>query len=389
MVGQDAYQWALGWLPRLGTNSRIVGPPRGMVGLREACLASSGNLRMEDEKPAVTLTRELVPRSLHKSVFLGFSKKRSYTTEASFMLSGTGLTCCGESSFAFLSEDDRIIDELSFDIWTNKSHHLRRQLWLPRAERIPGIVCAVLEPQWQTYGHWLLDFAPRLAWAKRWLDRNGIKARFLLTYGGKAHERALLGALGICEEDVIPWKSGVRLEADRWFIPSYTSYSASNLTREGVELVREAFLKQKIQTSQKGKRYYLSRQNDSFRRVLNESEVITCLSKRGFEAINPARFPIAQQAELFSNAEAVVSVISSGLSNIVFMRPGSAVIEIFPENFFMTVEWALCDLLDLRFFYLFENGSLPEGQGALTHRFADVHVNISALERTLDLADIK
>ena len=81
----------------------------------------------------------------------------------------------------------------------------------------------------------------------------------------------------------------------------------------------------------------------------------------------------------------VVSAISSGLANIVFMRPGATVVEIFPRSFFMHVDWAVCDLVGLRYFYMWEDGVQPDAIPE-PNRFADVTIDIAVLEKTLALA---
>ncbi len=384
----NAVQALLGVLPRLGSKSTTWGPPRGVATIDQAAAASPGTLRVIEFAAPQTLRRALSPRSIHEQEFQGFARERDYTTERTFIVQGAGLACCGDASFAFISADDRVIDELSFDIWTNVRHHVFRQWKLPPTRLLSGTVCSVLEPQAATYGHWLLDFAPRLAWAKAWLDENGLRARYLLHYRGKAHEKALLAALGIAEADVIPWTPGQRLEAERWVIPSYTSYSGKNLTGAAMARLRALFPPPAAQPPARGRRLYLSRRADGFRRVTNEDDVVRCLAARGFEVFEPAGLSLPDQAALFAAAEAVVGVISSGLSNLVFMPRGAAVVEIFPQDFFMTIEWAQCDLLGLNYFYMFEEGVLPAPTATLGNRFADVRINLAALERTLDLAGL-
>ena len=383
-------QRLLGILPRMGFTSRILGPPRGITTVANLCAENGSNapkVRLSDSTPGMSHTRKLKPMTIHASVFAGFQAERTYTTEPFFMLEGPGFSCCGEHSFAILSEDDLLIDEFSFDIWTNHWHHVFRRLKPPKPYKVEGRLCAILESQAGTYGHWLLDFVPRFARAKAALDQRGEKVRYLIEYRAQPHERELLVALGFAESDIEPRKPGIRYDADYWFLPSPTSRSAMNLSRESIDTLRSLF-PAAVPAAPAGRRLYLSRSHDRFRRILNEPEVIRHLEDHGFEVVSPTDLTLLEQAQLFASAEAVVSVISSGLANMVFLPPQSAVIEIFPEDFFLPIQWSLADLCELRYYYFFASGSQPAAIEGIGNRHADLHVNISALENTLKLAGL-
>ena len=385
-----ATQRLLGILPRLGFTSRTFGPPRGVTTMENICSTKGSapqEVRLSHFTPGTTHTRELVPLTIHENVFAGFYQERVYTTEPSFVLEGPGFSCCGEHSHAILTSDDFLIDEFSFDIWTNRWHHLFRRLKLPRPYRLEGRICAILEPQADTYGHWLLDFVPRFARAKSLLDQRGERVRYLIEYRARPHERELLAALGLTESDIEARQPGRRYDADYWFLPSPTSRSAMNLSLESITALRALF-PAPIPASPTRRRLYLSRSHDRFRRVLNEPEVVRCLESRGFEVVNPGDFTLLEQARLFASAEVVVSVISSGLANMIFLPPQSVVIEIFPQDFFMPIQWFLADLCGLRYYYFFANGSQPAAIEGIGNRHADLVVGMDSLKRTLDLAGL-
>ena len=383
-----ATQRLLGILPRLGFTSRTFGPPRGVTTVENIC-AGKGSAAQEVRRSHFTAgksqTRELVPMTIHEKIFAGFTQKRVYTTESSFVLEGPGFSCCGDHSFAILTSDDFLIDEFSFDIWTNRWHHLFRRLKLPRPHRLEGRICAILEPQADTYGHWLLDFVPRFARAKSLLDQRGEKVRYLIEYRSRSHERELLAALGLTEADIEARQPGKRYDADYWFLPSPTSRSAMNLSLESITALRALF-PAPMPASPTRRRLYLSRSRDRFRRVLNEPEVVRCLEARGFEVVNPGDLTVLEQARLFASAEVVVSVISSGLANMIFLSPQSVVIEIFPEDFFMPIQWFLAELCGLRYYYFFASGHQPAAIDGIGNRHADLIVDIQSLEQTLQLA---
>jgi len=69
------------------------------------------------------------------------------------------------------------------------------------------------------------------------------------------------------------------------------------------------------------------------RRLTNEAELVPELRARGFDIVNPAAWPLAEQVERFAAASVVVGPHGSALTNILF-RAGAplAVVEIIPDN---------------------------------------------------------
>jgi len=66
-----------------------------------------------------------------------------------------------------------------------------------------------------------------------------------------------------------------------------------------------------------------------FRRMFNEIILENFLKSKGFEICAPEDFKTFQeQIEYFANVKTLVSVTSSGLGNLVFLNPGSTVVEL-------------------------------------------------------------
>ena len=81
----------------------------------------------------------------------------------------------------------------------------------------------------------------------------------------------------------------------------------------------------------KNEKIYLSRQNSSYRNLINEGDVIDYLKPKGFRVMDLNNFSIGQQIEIFSNASVVISPTGSSLTNTIFCKPGTQIIEIAPE----------------------------------------------------------
>jgi len=81
-----------------------------------------------------------------------------------------------------------------------------------------------------------------------------------------------------------------------------------------------------------GELLYISRNESSMRRILNESEILPGLRDLGFKILSPATLPLTAQIDAFRNARVVLAAHGAGLTNIVFCRPKTTLIEIFPEG---------------------------------------------------------
>ena len=93
------------------------------------------------------------------------------------------------------------------------------------------------------------------------------------------------------------------------------------------------------------RRIFLSRRDATRRRLLNEEAVINRLKVHGFEVIVPTTLSVAEQIEVFSQAEIVVGPHSSGFSNMVFASPKSKLIEIHNPHwnlgFYRSLTWMM------------------------------------------------
>jgi hypothetical protein len=76
------------------------------------------------------------------------------------------------------------------------------------------------------------------------------------------------------------------------------------------------------------RRLYISRELQKHRRTLNERALLEALRHYGFEKVLPETLPMREQVRLFASAEAVIGTHGAGLTNLLFCRPGAAVIEL-------------------------------------------------------------
>ena len=93
------------------------------------------------------------------------------------------------------------------------------------------------------------------------------------------------------------------------------------------------------------RRIFLSRQDAARRRLLNEEKIINRLKPHDFEVIVPSSLSVADQIEVFSQAEIVVGPHGSGFANMVFASPQAKMIEIHSPHwalgFYRSLAWMM------------------------------------------------
>lgn len=76
-------------------------------------------------------------------------------------------------------------------------------------------------------------------------------------------------------------------------------------------------------------RIYISRQEGSARRIINEKEFLMTIQKFGFKKYVLEDLPIQEQIELFYDADVVIAAHGAGLTNLIFSNQSVKVFELF------------------------------------------------------------
>jgi len=197
--------------------------------------------------------------------------------------------------------------------------------WLPPKQRIDGRV-AVLNARFShNFFHWLIEILPRLVP----LRRAGADADYYLVDCLSPFQGSVLAALGIERHQLIQPHWRLLLEADELLVPSYPT---PDCLREFGRLLTAGLGADGPFASPR--RILISRRKTGTRTIANEAELTTLLESHGFETHAMEDYTLAEQARLIREAEAVVATHGAGLANLVFARPGTAVIEIVPAGRF-------------------------------------------------------
>ncbi|GGE88652.1 glycosyltransferase family 61 protein [Stappia taiwanensis] len=106
------------------------------------------------------------------------------------------------------------------------------------------------------------------------------------------------------------------------------------------------------QNSTRTKRVFLDRGTAKLRRMTDEQAVRAVLDQHGYTPFIAHYGNFAEQVETFHAADRVVAVHGAGLTNLLFCRPGTQVVEIFPENFVKSTYFWLSRRLGLDYRYV-------------------------------------
>lgn len=103
---------------------------------------------------------------------------------------------------------------------------------------------------------------------------------------------------------------------------NYNNFLINRVKKKLIEVAKSNF------EENSPKKIWLSRTGQDRRIVNNEEKITEFLNKEGFNVINPENYSIVEQVNIFSNADIVIAPHGAALTNIMFMKKNSKVMEI-------------------------------------------------------------
>lgn len=107
-----------------------------------------------------------------------------------------------------------------------------------------------------------------------------------------------------------------------------------------------------------GERIYVSRRN-STRSSRFEDDIESGLERRDFRVIHAERLSVADQIQIFSRAKTIVAPHGAGLTNILFLSPGSRLIELMNVDYANPCYQILANGLGLEYSFLLTEEDEP------------------------------
>ncbi len=276
-----------------------------------------------------------------------------------------------------ITPDGQIVEEST---WGSKwlDHDRAVTAWkLPRCEERHGIFYTICSYSYEGYYHWMSEVLPRLM-AR---DELTIDTTIIVPANLSRWQSESLSLLGITSDQTISLDKEY-LDLDILYFPSYVGEPGNPHVR-AIEWLREKLLPDAAAQAKTRRRVYITRRLAARRRVVNEDELAPILSNHGFEMIEAENLSVKEQIDLFSQAEAVVSLHGAGLTNTIFAASGCKVLEIFDPDHVFVHYYALADVMKHDYWYLIgEPAGATAAHGATGHQ--DLRVSVDDFARSLD-----
>jgi len=199
------------------------------------------------------------------------------------------------------------------------------------------------------YFHWLTDALTRLYVMRDRLDDFVL----LLPWDYQARDfvKSSLQCFGVKAVEFIGQDEVLRCR--KVFMPTHTAPSG-HYNEETIRGVRRLLLQAygDVGLRGAGERIYISRSRARKRRILNEEAVLDILAEFDFQTIYAEDLSFEQQVKICSRARYLVSNHGAGLTNMLFMPPGAAVLELrHHTDCINNCYFTLSSALDLNYFY--------------------------------------
>lgn len=281
-----------------------------------------------------------------------------------------------------IAPNDHFIAEVS-DAWT-AGDEIIYPIFLSR--RLPPVTAtdatvAVLTTHCSrtNYGHWIADTLPRL----HLLEKSGIPYDKIVVPAAHGYHGEALALLGLDDRKMIA-DPDLHIEARRLLVPTFPGAYGSP-PRWACTFLRDRFLRQAPPSSRR-RRLLISRNKPgAIRQITNEDEVCEALRAFGVERVFPEDLSFIDEIGLLSSAEIVIGACGAGLTNLMWCRPGTAVIELFSPRYVSPMNWLIANHLELRYAYtLGEDRAAPITRGD-RGIYCDIKVNVDELLRLFRL----
>lgn len=262
-------------------------------------------------------------------------------------------------------------------------------MFVKKTEKISG-VCTVFQsfPP-QVYYHRLIDYLPR-AYHLHNPEYKNIEEIKVVCSNLSEIEKFFLSKLIPKNAKILLVDCQKNYLIENLIYPSFlTKINSAYLPAEYLE-----FFHQKVcpkSPRKKDKRIFISRKDAAMRRILNEEELLDVLKKYHFQEYVLEELTIAEQIELFYDAEVVIGSHGAGFSNIIFSEK-IHVIELFPSKFiWMPVYYFLSKSMQHNYHYLCSGKELEytNFESVLSEQKLTPHSYFKDRDFIVDLSEVK
>ena len=198
--------------------------------------------------------------------------------------------------------------------------------------------------QSRQYGHWLLEFAPRMLCFNDPACPSGLP--LCVDDGMPESHHQIIALMDTRDRPVVtlpPVSTRFRELAlapvpaffpfdTRPGLPIYDAIWPQDILTAVRDRILERLATDGVDLRRTGRRIILSRRGFTQRQLVNEAEIVETLRPHGFEVIQPEQLTFAEQVQMYQAADIIVGSASSALINCIFCRPGTQVVALVHES---------------------------------------------------------
>lgn len=234
------------------------------------------------------------------------------------------------------------------------------------------------------FGHWIHETLPKLFILKDLGYIDKIDAIILGDGCNSKFHKDSLAIFGVDKKKIIYISDETEILCKNLYLSSFpsknTHYPDIWVCNKYRELSKELI---KNYDSQKfPKKIYLSRKKVKTRKILNEDKLMEILSKLGYKMICPEDYSLQEQFCMFYNADKIISILGSGLTNLVCSKENISVLGIMPNIRPEDTHKYIINIIGGKYFQYIENNEK-------NYRYQNMHNKTNDFDFYIDLEKFK
>ncbi len=310
---------------------------------------------------------------------LGYNSQHLVVIPNAKIISDWGLIALEEG--AFIAEGHwRVMNIINSPIYNSEWPIFNRR-------RLNGDYYCLMGHWGSNYHHWLWDEVPRVFSALPYLP-SGI--RFIVAESMKEYQKQSLEPLGINNTKCVMQDPYTETTVERlWFATPLGHSEQAATAPDIVDKLRDTYRKAYTAEDDKSsKKIYISRKNSKNRKLINEDEIINILRNYGFQAIIAEKMQFYEQVKLFAEAKIIIGPHGAGLTNMIFSKTGTSIIEIHPTKVTRFHYWMMANILGHK--YSCVVGDKEETFGNIMNNIEEEYffVKIEKIIKCLEIAEL-
>lgn len=200
---------------------------------------------------------------------------------------------------------------------------------------VSGSVAVIESIKSYCYYNWVFDIFSRLLV----LQNNDISYDWLYVSSHKPFMKELLLLAGVDAHKIITPSDDTVIQADEIIAPSLPRSAIEDgilypckvwHDKRTIDKLNQLILPLTFKIPDCfSKKVFISRSDTSNRQITNEDEIFALFEHYGFQRYSLSDLSIIEQAALFNRANIIVATHGAGLTNLIFCKPNTTVIEMF------------------------------------------------------------